>query len=688
MMKNKRSKGFTLVEVSASVTLLVLAMGMAITGYVFTMKNVNEADIQNDLDIDIQLAMESMKKDLRLSSLDDIFYYPAGGGPYQALSFPMAYDSDGDGIMERDDDRKIIWDETVIYHIRPGDPDKLVKTVFKPRDNSLTDAQRQAQLDAVVKNGDGSNTYNGRNATSHILFANLLDWKIRPKAGNFDAYATTLSRDRANLGFMLLDPGKHEITFKVIGKNPQSSGYHVGIDQLVVSGSASPREAEAQLPATSQSGATAVNQYVAAGSWKGNRQLYFPATGVGNSFTLSMENDRWEETNFTGLGYEAKDTRVEFLETLSPSDYAVLLDGMDDTWDAEAQTGSEPIDSPPGLMQNWVVRVMQKGSELADNGNWFNYNGRQCRLKFKAAKTGSLKVTNVFIGETTSITNATMDFDTATVTEVTFGGSAGSPIAAAGEFIESDWIDFKIDKDKNYLVSYRVANNSSLCHPAVWKDVRSSMATTCLVVTNGSVATAKDATWSDRTGIEPMAMQGIIGLSTIEASYPVEGAYTSQIFDTHLESPVYRDLSWNADIPTGTALAFKVRTGSQPDLSDAPEWDTVAPSLQILASNKRYVQFQALMQSSPDGQASPILKDVTIDWDGEMQLVDIGGIFTKGPNYGMFEISIDGEPLRSALIVDLEIYKDAFMTKGKERRVTSALKVDLTPRNTGVGTEN
>ena len=64
--------------------------------------------------------------------------------------------------------------------------------------------------------------------------------------------------------------------------------------------------------------------------------------------------------------------------------------------------------------------------------------------------------------------------------------------------------------------------------------------------------------------------------------------------------------------------------------------------------------------------------------------MNVGGIFTKGPGYGMFEISVDGDPLRSALIVDLEIYKDVLVMNKETRRVTSSLKADLTPRNSGM----
>ncbi len=171
----RTKQGFTLMETSAAVTLTVLVLGLAVGGFMYALKNTNEGDIQSELDIDVQLAMERLKKDLRLSSLDKIFYYPAGPGPYTAISFPLAEDNDGDGLFELDAEGKLIWDKTVVYHIWPSSPNQLRVTTFKNRNNNLTDAQRQEQLDDVVETGAGSGTYNGANASSTVVFENLLD---------------------------------------------------------------------------------------------------------------------------------------------------------------------------------------------------------------------------------------------------------------------------------------------------------------------------------------------------------------------------------------------------------------------------------------------------------------------------------------------------------------------------------
>lgn len=688
---NVTKSGFTLVEVSASALILMMAMALGIAGYLYTLKNISQADVQNELDIDVQLAMESLKRDLRLSSLDAIFYYPAGAGPYQAISFPMARDSDGDGIVEKNSEGKVIWDETVIYHIRPTTPNSLVKTVFTSRDETLSDAQRQAQLEDVVADGDGSSTYNSANTSSRVIFENLLKWKIMPKEGMFDAYAAVNTRDKASMGYILLDAGSHNFQFKVIGKNSSSSGYAIGIDQLLVSPSYGPREAEAQLPASATTGPSPISQYMPTGSWKGNHQLYFPATSIGNKFTLTLPNDRWEETNFGGLGYQAENTRVEFDETLFPKDYVVCLDGMTTAWESTAQTGDPEGLNPTGSLKKKAVRILQKGSELADNGSWISYNGQQCKLTFSASSTEAFELEKVYIGQSTSSTNASMNYQNsaaAPITQVSFGGW-DKIVIPPGHTVSSDWIDLPINRDNNYLISFIISDDENRDAPKQWTDLRATdpALLTTMVVNDADDDITNDLTWDGRGDITPYYTNLIFGLEAVEVSYPKTGTYTSQIFDTHLAVPQYGTISWNADLPANTALSFKVRAGSTPDLSDASSWDSLtgfSTSRSITAPNERYIQFQAFLQSDADGQASPVLKDITLEWTGERQLVNIGGIFSKGPGYGTFEVSVDGQPLRSGLIIDLEIYKDVLAFNAQSRRVTSTLKAELTPRNSGL----
>ncbi len=692
--------GFTLIEAVSALAIFCVAMALAMAGFSFLLTNTNQENAQTELDIDVQQTMERLKFDLRLSSLDEIFYYEDENGSFQALSFPLGQDTDGNGILDKDTDGTILWGAQLVYHIKATTPHELTKTTFRPRAPALSDAERQYQLESVVANGNGSSTFNGGNATSTMLFRNLLKWEILPIAGRFDAFSDTdyHIREEASLGYALIAPGSHTFNFKVVGKNTDSDGFNIGIDQLYVSASYGAREAEAQS-VTANSGATATPEYMPAGSWKGRHQLFFPAQAVGDNFTLTMENDRWEETNFSDV-YQAEDTETSFDPGLT--DFVTQLAGMETTWSSAAQTGDLYGSNSTNSMANFCIRILLKGGELLDTGNWFAYNGKQCKLTFQASYAEDFSLSNVFIGESDSTNTESMVYG-GTPTRVRFLDSSGNPHNSwsipNNTQKTSAWVDLEIDRNKNYLVSYRIdKNNTGHDAPKRWRDINGSAANTILVaeidpssfVNNLPVSTF--GSWSSLAsapGVNLYSTNYLFGLESVFVNYPTNGTYTSKIFDTHLASPQYGDLAWNADEPSNTSVLLKVRTGANADLSDASDWSTLAASSvnprAIGASYKRYIQFQALLTSDPNGQQTPKLQDVTIDWDGEEQLVNIGGIFTKGDDYGTFEASVDGQPLRSALIVELEIYKnDVRGLNHTNRTISSSLKVDMTPRNSGL----
>jgi len=331
--------GYTLVEITIAAALLVLGVSLAFRGLTYVLRETNLSQAQSELDINVQTAMERVKRDLRLTSLELMYFYPEGSGPYTAMSFPMARDDDGDGAVDLDPVTGLIeWDQTYVYHVWTSEPHQLRLTRFDPRNNDLTETQRQQQLDDVVEDGHGNSTFNGSNAVTSVVFENLFEWTITPRGSRFDGYASSLGRERnVILGSCVLTNGTHTFKFSVIDKNPSSSGRKMGVDSFVVSPCGVAREAEAQLPVDAESGATAVARYMAGGSWDGNFDLYFPSSANDHYFTLSMENDRWEETNFKGTGASRENTVVEFDETLTPDDFAVQLEGLGTNWSARAQ---------------------------------------------------------------------------------------------------------------------------------------------------------------------------------------------------------------------------------------------------------------------------------------------------------------------------------------------------------------
>ena len=125
--------GFTLVEILVATAILGITMIAAVSGWLYVFRGERMNSVQNELDMDVRAAMERLRADIRLSSIDKMYYYPEGPGPYTAISIPLARDDNGDGLIELDDSGKIIWDKTVIYHVWSGTPNQLRKTTFDPR---------------------------------------------------------------------------------------------------------------------------------------------------------------------------------------------------------------------------------------------------------------------------------------------------------------------------------------------------------------------------------------------------------------------------------------------------------------------------------------------------------------------------------------------------------------------------
>ncbi|MFC1496927.1 type II secretion system protein J [Verrucomicrobiota bacterium] len=677
--------GFTLVEAVVAATILLIAISMAMAGFFYVMRGTRMSTVQDELDIDVQTSMERVKIDLRLSALDKMAFHPAGAGPYTAMSFPLARDDDGDGVVDLDAQTNIIWDKTLIYHVWESEPFQLRVTTFDPRTN-LTDIERQEQIGSVVTNGNGASAHNAANASTRVIFDNVFTWNIIPHSSTYDGYNDTPKREvNIILGSCVLTNGPHSFTFTAEGKNTNSSGYKIGLDSLFVSPSYGRREAEAHVPLDTGAGEEDVGetveaQYMAGGSWSGNYQLYFPADGVGDYFTLVLRNDQWEERNFRGTGYSAENTTVEFDST----NFIVKLEGNGTNWMAENQTGSAGASYGGNLLSGCAVRSVLRGEDMV-NGGWLRYNGEKCRINFKAGTAGqNFKINAAFIGECSSASVPASDVAVGTQRQITFGSGLPTKQINSGDDAWSDWLDYPIDKEKTYLVSCLMDIGVGNCNPFFWQEVWDTNAVGSYLLTNApSVEDTSNTVWNARADLTNLPI--VLGVQYLHTKYPTNATYTSSIFDTRLDSPDYMRIDWTENEPTDTALDIRVRTGNSNDLSDAVAWTnttTRTESGTIDPGDNRYVQFQAQFYTDPAGTATPILKDVTIQWEGETQLVDVGGTFTQGPDYGVFKLEVDGEELRQGIMIELEIFKDAAGYQG-DQRMTSAMTAEIRPRNTG-----
>lgn len=669
----KTKTGFTLVEVMGSLTLLVIAMTMALAGYMLLLKNNNRAGVQHELDIDVQLAIESLKTDLRLSSMDEIFGYPEGSPPYEAISFPVARINPATGRLNRDPvTREIIWDETIIYHVVDGSPNELTKTTFKNR-IELSDADRQTQLNMVVENnGPQGGVNNQANASSKIIFSNLLNWGIDPQKGTFSGYAPTANPEKVSLGYALLNAGQNTVTFKVTGRNPKNTAdYKIGIDQILASPVYRYREAE-KMGITYSGTNPKINIQPSYGN---RREILLENCNVGDSFTLTIPNDRWELTDFRALdggGYTSHEHTKVSLDRPN-EDIVLSLEGNESTWDVMTQTGDAFGHTTTTNINGARIKVMLKGSNLLENGG-SGSNGEQVNLTFRAASNSNVRVSNVWFGESAYSNTTTMAFSTANPAVQAFFSTASDVEITKNTPRSTDWIDYPIDRKKNYMVSFNI-NDSSELH--VWNDYNAL-----------SYTPYADATTQITIGTNTFKAYIVPVLQSAQVSYVDEGIYTSDIMDTMLANPTYNELSWDSSLPAGTEIAFRVRTGNDPDLENASypgTWKTISNTSggwSINSNTGRYIQFQTRLKSdSATNLKTPILREVTTSWAGERRMVNIMGNMSKGPDFGDFELSVNGKPLQSAVIVNLEIYEKARGLNDQNVKVSSSIRAEITPRN-------
>jgi hypothetical protein len=614
--------------------------------------------------------------------MDKIIFYPAGPGPYTAVSFPMTTPNPN-GLLNYGTNGLIQWDKTVIYHVWSGQPNQLRVTTFSPRNNTLSDALRQAELSSVVTVGNGSAVANDGTASERALFSNLVQWNIYPQRAIFDGYSSnTVRAVNYDLGTYILTPGSHQFTFTAIGKNALSSNYTIGLDTLVMSPCGVEREAEAQTVATG----SATPAYMPNGGWGGNYRLLSSCTATGQYFTLSMENDRWEETNFRGTGAVCDGTTVLFDQTGGTNDFVVQLEGPGYAWQAATQTGDGVGGSSSGdTLRGSAVRVLLRGSEMA-NGNDIQLDGSMNYVCFMAASNKPLGIVAAYISECSSTGNISVDAAPTNNAQLLFNGTSASKEIPAGS---NAWAwsssKYQVDRDKSYLVSFLVTNVTGHSDAFYWTE--SNFGTPgCWILPasqNPTPAMTSQTIWSTLSPQHPAQLYAVYGLYT---TCPTNGTFTSQIVDTHQTAPTYSDVSWSATVPASASVAMRVRTGNQPDLSDASGWTNVValstPGT-ISPGASRFVQFQAQLRPDSTTTNSPKLRNVTVRWAGVTSAVEVGGTFSKGPDHGIWQLTVDGNPLVKGCSMDLTIYQDMATLNGGTRRMTSTVSMEMYPRNTG-----
>lgn len=677
-----KNKGLTLVELAIVVAVSAILMLGAITFWITALKNWTGERVKSHLEQQIEVGIERMKKEIRSSTDDEdkTVFYPSNP-PHQAISFPMPRYTDENNRIIATVNGSVQWGSTVIYHVYT-DPQtnvtELRRTVFNNRAN-LTKAQREAQLETVVADGDGTNACQGSETTiTETVFTNLVSLELR-KSATFDGYNPDVNGIRSkNVGFgsILLGPGAHNVKFQLAGKNPSSSSYGLGIDYFILDPSGSSREGEdyyasavvsagtKELPEDMFNNTNAV--------WSGNYHLEFSGAGVGSYITLPVYYDEWRETNFDN-GNIAWDY-TQRGET-AQHDYIIKLEGNDTTWKASDQTGADKSYDSVTHEDQYIRTIISK--------NCLSYSGSAARVKFGSHLEYPLKITSAYFGirdgETPNFSGAPA--------RLTFGaGQTNDVLIPANSTVQCNWFELTaggippaINKDADpkvdYLVSFHIENDVSNAYCAKWDST--DMSSTCSYIrTSGS---DPDNPLTD-SWVNPTASEDIFAVEDIFVGYVAQGTCTSQSYNTDVDDddyPHYQTMSHDSSIPQDTSVSLEARAGDSEDMSGATGWVTLPSGM----NNKKYIQFKTTLESTlfPYLLTAEI-KSVYINWDptaaGTNRLVDVSGYFTMRPDYGIFKVLIDDRELLRAISITMNIEAAVLNST-----YTSTITAEVHPRN-------
>jgi len=457
--------GFTLMEIMVASAISLIVIGGVTVAFIEGLKVWQQEEIRNELNFNLETAMERIRADLRLStsivgeggSKGFMAFYPPTGGVYTAISIPIA-EPGPDGLLQRDTNGMIRWTQTVIYHVRPGDPDKLLRTVFDNRYTNATAEQILQQLANVVAATNDSEiaacALPGETASSRIVFENLVDLRFYPPWSQYDCYGPYEHKAATyNWGSLILGLGDHKLVFTVTGKNSLSSGYKIPIDKFTLSASAGERDAELYFPVNSHpcepwfqgavSGGT-VSVRQRSSDYAGYADLLWSPSGTGATLHFTVYNDIFCDNSFDAPGSEiASNCSVRFTTNFGVPDVVVAMDkGV--AWDVTMVSQGNPS---VAQYQDWtsVTNIIYGGTNNPDAT--ITKNGRWVRFTFQRGTNRSLYLANARI----------QTWDGSAASNITFNGGQNILYMSCDGPMQtnSDWVqEWDICMASNYIVRY------------------------------------------------------------------------------------------------------------------------------------------------------------------------------------------------------------------------------------------
>ncbi len=704
--------GFTMMETLLATSVLALVLAGAMGSWLLFMGKSNRANAQAELDMQARRVVERFRADMRNAARETIVFFPEGAMPYRAVGFALAADDDGDGLVDLDaGGSNILWRQTVVYHVYERSPTQMRRTIFTDRNNGATAADYYSQIRSVVESGSGGGAcLPGESASTDVMFENLFTGKLWHAESTFDAYAPVANTaERVTFGSLPLDPGSHTVSFVLKGRNPESSGNRLVLDQLSASVSGWPLEAELR----EVSAGSAAPVYVGFGQAGAGYGLTAEIGAVGEQLDLEVANDAIEECQFVGEGRNVtiSNTVTRFDATCRPTGFGqgvcvTALEGQYATaWLASEQSGSGSL-GDAFIPTNGVLRIPLLPAYIRQDGF-----GPVFRL-YKGMLNGGLRLENPVCW-----VYATPSAAAAPSPDV----PAGEPLpllcyqngvlrASWAECSNFQYVDLRpaegvrLGPGCTAMLSFRVRVSSFGADRFAAYEVGTPGVPGCWFIPGGEESLVREPTWSTDPRLK--TIDRLPALVAMAVGYADGGDYVSHPYDTGLQVRAEKTLSWDADVPAGTALRLFARSGDVLSadgftITDAPEWSSVgtASSGGVIAGGAgRYVQFRAVFVperfsqfpslsggssgTGPFVRKTPRLWRVLVSWSGQEKMVDVVATLLKGPDGGLFGVEVDGQPMIRGVTMEIEIFKDVVALGGvKRERLRSAMTAEVEPRN-------
>lgn len=600
-VKLKMQRGFTIPEFMISVLIGVIFLGIVLGMWQFTHRSWTVEQQLVRSRVDLQMAMERIKEEMRLSSLNYTSFYPSSGPPYTAVSFPLAthLSSPNSAFLDLDDSTgNIDWDKSVIYFLYDASGNKKLKrTVITSNKTYLTDTDKRydqvLQLATAITEPDGagssnhpSSLDNKSNASTTTVIENVSSFTLTPTYRLFDGYSATTQRsDKMEFGVVNLDStydsssGYHDFKFEIVGTS--GTDYKMGIDSICITPSGCEREAEV-IALNSATGSPLLDALdddyggsastVTASGWSGNQYLEYSSGDVGDYINMRLYYDLYRESNFDGA---TKDNTYLTGDNL----YIKLGDfeegeGVVSGWTAALETGGTAqgyYDLTPTSMANITARNLISSAKLQSLLGTTTYD--MARVKFVSHPTTGcdLQITSAYIAERDSTTSNQNATDTKTrlyFTDASENITPGTTITA-GSSQYSNWTIFGIDPTKDYFVTFHVTGTVADSYASYWPGATLGETNSYLLVYDPPSDQSAVAAWPapvDETSVNPPAELPVAPVSGSECTitrniYAVEGievyrktgSVLSDIYDSQAvdaDKPDYAQIGWRESAGT------------------------------------------------------------------------------------------------------------------------------------------